>query len=57
MLCVQLVNELGYDLLFQDADVVWYKDPLEYFHDKALPEFDIYFQDDGSRQERYAPYR
>mmetsp|Transcript_40233 Transcript_40233/g.85673 ORF Transcript_40233/g.85673 Transcript_40233/m.85673 type:complete len:648 (-) Transcript_40233:46-1989(-) len=56
VLCVQLVNELGHDLLFQDADVVWYKDPLDYFHDKSLPEFDIYFQDDGSRQERYAPY-
>ena len=56
VLCVQLVNELGYDLLFQDADVVWYKNPLDYFHDKSLPEFDIYFQDDGSRQERFAPY-
>ena len=56
VLCVQLINELGYDLLFQDVDVVWYKDPLEYFHDETLPRFDIYFQDDGSRQERYAPY-
>lgn len=56
VLCVQLVNELGYDLLFQDVDVVWYKNPLDFFHDKALPKFDLYFQDDGSRQERYAPY-
>jgi len=56
VLCVQLVNELGYDLLFQDADVVWYKNPLDYFHDESLAKFDIYFQDDGSRQERYAPY-
>ncbi|KAL9188823.1 hypothetical protein ACHAXT_007201 [Thalassiosira profunda] len=45
VLCVQLVNELGYDLLFSDVDM-----------DKSLPEFDMYFQDDGSRQERYAPY-
>ena len=56
VLCVQLVNELGYDLLFQDADVIWYQNPLDYFHDDSLPQFDIYFQDDGSRQERYAPY-
>ena len=56
VVCVQLVNELGYDLLFQDVDVVWYKDPLTYFHDTTLPQFDLYFQDDGSRQERYAPY-
>jgi len=56
VLCVQLVNELGYDLLFQDVDVVWHKSPLDFFHDPSLPIFDMYFQDDGSRQERYAPY-
>lgn len=56
VLCVQLVNELGYDLLFQDADIIWYKDPLEFFHNKSLPYFDMYFQDDGNRQDRFAPY-
>ncbi|KAL7553292.1 hypothetical protein ACHAWF_016559, partial [Thalassiosira exigua] len=44
------------DLLFQDADVVWYKDPVSFFEDEKLLEFDLYFQDDGSRQERYASY-
>jgi hypothetical protein len=56
VLCVQLVNDLSHDLLFMDVDIIWYKDPVLYFENKALPEFDIYFQDDGSRQERYAPY-
>ncbi|KAL3793475.1 LOW QUALITY PROTEIN: hypothetical protein ACHAW5_001650 [Stephanodiscus triporus] len=56
VLCVQLVNELGYDLLFQDVDVVWYKSPLDFFHDKALPVFDMYFQDDGSRSLRRGIY-
>ncbi|KAL7429074.1 hypothetical protein ACHAXM_001525 [Skeletonema potamos] len=56
IVCVQLVNELGFDLLFMDVDIVWYRNPLDYFMDKSLPEFDVYFQDDGSRQERYAPY-
>lgn len=56
VICVHLVSDLGYDMLFQDVDVVWYKDPLTYFHDTTLPQFDLYFQDDGSRQERYAPY-
>jgi hypothetical protein len=56
ILCVQLVNELGFDLLFQDVDIVWYRNPLDYFMNKSLPQFDVYFQDDGSRQERYAPY-
>lgn len=53
ILCVQLVNELSYDLLFMDVDLVWYRNPLDYFNDKSLPKFDVYFQDDGSRQERY----
>jgi len=58
VISVQLVNELGYDLLFQDVDVVWYKDPVNYFSTLGPPlaNFDVYFQDDGSRQERYAPY-
>ena len=47
-------------LLFcsQDVDLVWYKNPLEFFHDKKNPlySFDILFQDDGARSLRYAPY-
>jgi len=58
VVCVHLVSDLGYDLLFQDVDLVWLKDPLAYFHDTASPvaNFDVYFQDDGNRQERFAPY-
>ena len=58
VVCVQLINHLGYDLLFQDVDVVWYKNPLEYFHDTTNPyhDFDMYFQDDGAHSARYAPY-
>jgi len=58
VICVHLVSELGYDMLFQDVDITWYKNPLEYFHNKdsAIANFDVYFQDDGNRQERYAPY-
>ena len=58
VLCVQLISHLGYDLLFQDVDVVWYKNPLEYFHDPFNPyhDFDMYFQDDGEHSVRYAPY-
>jgi hypothetical protein len=54
--CVHLVNSLGYDLLFQDIDLVWYKNPLEYFKTTAPQEFDMYFQHDGfHRPERFAP--
>ena len=58
VVCVQMVNFLGYDVLFQDVDVVWYKNPLEYFHDpnNKYHNFDMYFQDDGAHSSRYAPY-
>jgi len=57
VVCVQLTSYLGYDLLFQDVDIVWYRNPLDYFHDESNPfyNFDMYFQDDGVRSERYSP--
>lgn len=56
--CVQMVNMLEYDLLFQDVDMTWYKNPLSYFQDKSSPMYnhDVYFQDDGARGLYYAPY-
>ncbi|KAL3777869.1 hypothetical protein ACHAW5_003395 [Stephanodiscus triporus] len=30
--------------------------PLDFFQDESLPHFDMYFQDDGNRQLRFAPY-
>lgn len=58
VVCVQMINHLGYDLLFQDVDVVWNKNPLDYFHDPTNKhhDFDMYFQDDGAHSRRYAPY-
>ena len=55
VIVVQMVSALGYDMLFQDVDIVWYKDPLEYFRN-TNDDFDIYFQDDGGHSVRYAPY-
>jgi len=54
--CVQLVMDLGYDVLFQDVDVVWRQNPLEYLESEESQEWDMIFQDDGSRQIRYQPY-
>jgi hypothetical protein len=58
VICVQLVSMLGFDFLFQDVDIVWYKHPLDYFHDKTQQahNHDIFFQDDGGHSVRYAPY-
>jgi hypothetical protein len=54
---VHLVNTLGYDVLFQDVDIVWYKNPLSFFESpEESGDFDIYFQDDGAHTDRYAPY-
>lgn len=46
VICVHLVSELGYDILFQDVDVIWFKDPLGFFHnpESAIANFDVYFQ-------------
>ena len=58
VLCVYLPISLGYNVLFQDADVVWLKDPVhDYFlHPQIAGDFDVWFQDDGSRSTRFSPY-
>jgi len=58
VMCVQMVSALGYNILFQDVDIVWYRNPIEIFEDKDSPlqEFDMLFQDDGGHTVRYTPY-
>jgi len=55
---VQTINMLGYDVLFQDVDIIWYNEPLTLFHDKNHPnyDFDCLFSRDGATTVRYAPY-
>lgn len=43
--CVHLISALGYDVLFQDVDVVWYRNPIQYFQSEGSGDFDFYFQD------------
>lgn len=54
---VQMVNDLGYDLLFQDVDILPLRpDVLEYFYEKRnLVEDDFYFQYDKNRNLEQAP--
>lgn len=61
--CVHLISQLGYDLLFQDADIVWYKNPLPFFYSDVpdknnfyANKWDMIFQDDGARHLFFAPY-
>ena len=53
--CVHLLTQLDYNVLFQDADVVWHRNPVEFFLNQT-DDFDLYFQDDGAHSVRYAPY-
>ena len=53
--CVHLLTQLDYNVLFQDVDVVWHRNPIDYFLKEAT-DFDLYFQDDGAHSVRYAPY-
>ena len=52
----QLVSVLGYDFLFQDVDVVWYKSPLKYFQNHKDDTFDMYFQKDGVVSKYNTPF-
>ena len=58
VIAAQTVNYLGYNILFQDVDIIWYKDPFTLFHDKSssLHKFDALFSRDGATSPRYAPY-
>ena len=50
--------KLGYHVLFQDADLVWFKDPFPYFHRVLREEGRLvtFFSDDGQRSMRYTPF-
>lgn len=63
-----LLLKLGYHVLFQDVDLVWFRDPFPYFYQRSLPyqrehqekSFassppDGYFSDDGQRSMRFTP--
>eukprot|EP01035_Chromulina_nebulosa_P017974 gene17974-23606_t len=43
----------GFDVIFQDADLVWIKDPTEFLHEQK--NYDMIFMDDGARTMRFGP--
>lgn len=54
-ICVWLVVRLGYDVLFQDADIVWFRDPWPYL-EQHHAQHDTVWMDDAARSERFGPY-
>ena len=66
---VWLLLRMGLHVLFQDVDLVWFREPFSYFADfltatRGLVEErgsgvsypDAFFSDDGARSARYAPF-
>lgn len=58
VMCVHMASMIKVDFLFQDVDVLWFRNPLPFFQNKTsvIAGFDAYFQDDGGRSARFAPY-
>ncbi len=56
---VWVLIKMGFNVLFQDVDLVWFKDPFPYFAENRMvgsTMTDAYFSDDGQRGLRYAPF-
>mmetsp|Transcript_7062 Transcript_7062/g.22936 ORF Transcript_7062/g.22936 Transcript_7062/m.22936 type:complete len:533 (-) Transcript_7062:26-1624(-) len=55
---VFLVSALKYSVIFQDADVVWLRDPIDFFWapETADLEVDTVWMDDGARSMRFTPF-
>ena len=61
-----LILREGINILFQDVDLVWFKDPFPYFHEYIFNHTERskltgyspegFFSDDGQRTHRYTPY-
>lgn len=65
-----LVLHVGINILFQDVDLVWWRDPFPYFKQFSANEtrqveegnslkgkpVEAFFSDDGQRSKRYSPY-
>lgn len=50
---VYIALKAGYNVLFQDADLIWLKDPIPYLLN--LTQYDVLFMDDGARTPRFSP--
>jgi hypothetical protein len=52
MVAAYIPSAAGFHVLFQDVDLVWLQDPIDYLHQIDA---DMAFMDDGARGTRYAP--
>ena len=58
ILSVHMTVTEGFDIIFQDLDVIWNADPREYIKElrKKDGDVDLYYSDDGNRQTRFSPF-
>eukprot|EP00602_Paraphysomonas_sp_CaronLab_P011886 CAMPEP_0185040158 /NCGR_PEP_ID=MMETSP1103-20130426/37908_1 /TAXON_ID=36769 /ORGANISM="Paraphysomonas bandaiensis, Strain Caron Lab Isolate" /LENGTH=257 /DNA_ID=CAMNT_0027579347 /DNA_START=366 /DNA_END=1136 /DNA_ORIENTATION=- len=50
---VYIALSAGFNVLFQDTDLVWFRDPMSYLHTLS---YDVAFMDDGARSPRFSPF-
>jgi hypothetical protein len=50
---VYIAVKAGFNVLFQDADLIWLKDPIPYLLNHT--QYDVLFMDDGARTPRFSP--
>jgi len=53
---VYLTLQTGYDVIFQDVDLVWFHEPLPYLDTPENAHIDLFMMDDGARVVRYTPF-
>lgn len=58
---LHVLLRMGFHVLFQDVDLVWFKDPFPHLHrnmqnDRGEFEYEAYLSDDGARAIRYSPF-
>ena len=56
---VWILLKMRFNVLFQDVDLVWFKEPFSYFASHShvgQTQTDAFFSDDGQRGLRYAPF-
>lgn len=54
---VHFILSQGINILFQDLDLVWFREPMAYFHDYMKANgVEGFFSDDGQRSKRYTPF-
>lgn len=53
---VYVALSAGFNVIFQDADLVWIQDPVPFLMSGDRLKYDMIFMDDGARTPRFSPF-